>query len=137
MKKEIRVAVGVVYRQRNTEVEILIAKRHQNQHQGGLWEFPGGKIEQGESCLGALKRELLEEVNIVIHNAEPLTIIKHDYGDKQVSLETMISDNYEGIAEGLEGQIVKWVHIAELNNYAFPDANRAIISTLFNKIACR
>ncbi len=136
MKKEIRVAVGVVYRQVNEEVEILIAKRHQNQHQGGLWEFPGGKIEDGESCLEALKREFLEEVNISINNAELLVNIKHDYGDKLVILETMISDDYQGIAEGLEGQTVKWVNKLELNNFNFPEANQVIIEQIDKRLCC-
>ncbi len=134
MKKEIRVAVGVVYRQVNKEVEILIAKRHQNQHQGGLWEFPGGKIEQGESCLEALKREFLEEVNITIKNAKELINIVHDYGDKVVVLETMLTNDFSGTAKGVEGQEVKWIYITELNNYSFPDANKTIVGTLFNKI---
>ncbi len=130
MKKEIRVAVGVVYRQQGEQIEILIAKRHQNQHQGGLWEFPGGKIEDGESCLEALKREFLEEVNVSINNAETLVDIKHDYGDKVVVLETMLTNDYTGLERGLEGQEVKWVSMYQLKNLDFPVANKAIIEAI-------
>ncbi len=130
MKKEIRVAVGVVYRHINTEIEILIAKRQQHQHQGGLWEFPGGKIEGGECCLDALKREFLEEVNITIISAEELINIVYDYGDKVVVLETMLTNDYEGLECGVEGQEVKWVSMSELKNLSFPEANKAIIEAI-------
>ena len=135
MKKQVHVAVGVVYRKSENQTQILIAKRHIDQHQGGLWEFPGGKVETGESCLCALQREFLEEVNIAILDAKPLIDLHHDYQDKSVRLETLITDSFNGEAKGLEGQEVRWVDINELDNYAFPQANIAILGAL-KKVIC-
>ena len=127
MAKRVHVAVGVV---KNSEGKILIAKRAVTAHQCGLWEFPGGKVEQGELVLDALKREFKEEVNITIQTAEPLMTIEHDYGDKVVLLDIWQCSNFLGAAKGLEGQVVRWVSIAELSIYQFPEANQAIIKTL-------
>ena len=81
-KKVVEVAVGVIKR----DEHIFITKRDESQHQGGLWEFPGGKIEAGESVTEALARELREEVNIDVHSSQSLLDIEHDYGDKCVKL---------------------------------------------------
>ena len=126
-KKIIRVAVGVV---ENTDGEILIAKRPAHLHQGDLWEFPGGKIEENETCFDALVREFQEEVNIRIQSGQPLMEVTHDYGDKQVNLEVMTSQDFSGEAEGLEGQEVKWVTKVDLKNYTFPEANTAILEKI-------
>lgn len=127
MTKLVHVAVGVI---KNTNNQILIAKRADDAHQGGLWEFPGGKIENGESVLDALKREFKEEVDININDAEPLMEIKHDYGDKAVLLDIYLSKDFSGIATGVEGQIIEWVGIDKLDSYSFPEANKAIIKKL-------
>lgn len=127
MTKLVHVAVGVI---KNQDGQILIAKRAADAHQGGLWEFPGGKVELGESVLDALKREFAEEVKLNIHNATALMEIKHDYKDKSVLLDIWLSDDFSGIAEGAEGQQIKWVDVNELNDYAFPEANKAIVSKL-------
>jgi len=127
MAKRVHVAVGVI---KNSRGEILIAKRAADAHQGGLWEFPGGKVEQGETVLDALKREFKEEVNITIESAEPLMKIEHNYGDKIVLLDIWRCEHFLGEAKGLEGQVVRWVSIAELSDYQFPEANQAIIKTL-------
>lgn len=125
------VAVGVVKKDKS----LFICKRKSNQHQGGLWEFPGGKVEQGESVYDALKRELLEEIGITIHNSSPLMLIEHDYGDKCVKLDVHIVSNFSGQAYGAEDQINQWVTINELDNYNFPDANVAIIEKIKAKYA--
>jgi 8-oxo-dGTP diphosphatase len=133
--KIIHVAVGVVI---NEEGQILIAKRAHNQHQGGLWEFPGGKVEPDESVFDALVREFAEEVDLRILNAVPLQQIKHDYGDKHVFLDVWLSRQpsassnsscvaYEGQARGKENQKIAWVNIADLESYSFPEANKEII----------
>jgi mutator protein MutT len=71
----------------NTAAEILLTRRHQHSHQGGLWEFPGGKLEANEDLADALRRELLEELAIDVLAHQPLMQIEHDYGDKQVLLD--------------------------------------------------
>ena len=95
----INVAVGVIKKNNN----VFICKRADEQHQGGLWEFPGGKVEQGETTFAALVREFQEEVNITIKQAEPLIEINHDYGDKQVLLDVWISSVFSGQAKSNEG----------------------------------
>lgn len=125
-KKVVDVAVGVIKRADS----IFITKRDESQHQGGLWEFPGGKIETGESVFEALKRELKEEVGIDIVSSQPLLDIEHDYGDKCVKLHIHIVDAFTGEASGLEGQASQWVKIDQLQQWSFPAANTPIIEKL-------
>ena len=125
--KKVHVAVGVLI---NTDGHILLAKRSAHQHQGNLWEFPGGKVESGESILGALIREFQEEVNVTIKSAEPLIEISHDYGDKEVLLDVWLSAEFTGEAKGNENQRIEWVAVNKLSSYDFPEANKAIIEKL-------
>lgn len=125
--KFIHVAAGVV---ENARGEILIAKRPDHLHQGGLWEFPGGKLKAGESVFSALQRELLEEVNLTIESAEPLIQIPWHYPDKSVMLEVLRISAYSGEAEGCEGQVIKWIKPEKLEQYNFPAANQAILTAL-------
>ncbi|MCK9638163.1 MAG: Nudix family hydrolase [Methylobacter tundripaludum] len=121
----LQVAVGVV---KNPEGKILISLRHADLHQGGLWEFPGGKIEEFETAEQALARELKEEINITVTTAIPLITIKHQYPDRLVQLNVFLVEQFSGEAKSLEGQLFKWVTPAELEHYAFPAANRPIIT---------
>ena len=125
-KKVVHVAVGVIYK----DQQLFICKRPDDKHQGGLWEFPGGKVEQGESVFVALQRELLEEVNLTVNGSEELMVIKHDYGDKCVRLDVHIVDDFTGTAHGAEGQQGKWVALNELDDYSFPAANVEIIEKI-------
>ena len=124
--KIVHVAVGVIKKNN----AIFICKRADEQHQGGLWEFPGGKVEAGESVFAALKRELSEEVGITIHSSSQLMVIEHDYGDKCVKLDIHVVSNFSGEAHGAEGQPSEWVAINELSNYEFPAANAEIIEKI-------
>jgi len=123
--KPLHVAVGVIT---NPRGEVLIAKRHRHQHQGGLWEFPGGKVEKGECVLDALRRELKEELDITVEAASPLIKITHFYPDRRVLLDVWRVDRFRGKAFGREGQSVVWVCDNRLQDYAFPQANRPIIA---------
>ena len=125
--KPVHVAVGVIL---NAAGEVLIAQRSQAQHQGGLWEFPGGKVEAGESIQGALMRELREELGIDVHSSRPLITIPHEYKDKRVLLDVHLVDNFSGEPLGLEGQPVLWVSKCRLAFYEFPAANKPIISAI-------
>lgn len=123
----VHVAVGVIL---NDQGKILIAKRPDKVHQGGLWEFPGGKVEQGESLFDALKRELHEELAIDITATDPLIKIRHDYGDKIVLLDVHKVTHFTGNARGNEGQPILWVAPESLHDYEFPAANRLIITAI-------
>ena len=123
----IHVVVGVI---KNSNNQVLIARRPQHVHQGGLWEFPGGKIESNENVEQALQRELHEELAIDISEFYPLRKIRHDYPDKSVLLDVYTIESFTGEPHGREGQPVQWVNIKELDEYEFPKANEAIIRML-------
>lgn len=120
----VHVAVGVI---KNKDNEVLISKRADHVHQGGLWEFPGGKIETGEKVVDALTRELKEELGITCEKIQPLSEIEFDYGDKKVCLHTRIVKEFSGSASGCEGQKVQWVNLKSLDDYSFPEANITIL----------
>lgn len=107
---------------------MLIARRAEHLHQGGLWEFPGGKVEEGESVRAALERELQEELGIRVSRARPLLKVSHDYPDKQVLLDVWEVSAFSGEAHGVEGQPLAWVSPRQLPDYAFPAANQPIIA---------
>ncbi len=97
MNKVVKVAVGVIIGLNdNNETRYFLTKRLDEAHQGGKWEFPGGKVENNETIAQALARELKEEINIDILSCIPLITINHDYKDKSVCLEVFIVDNYTG-----------------------------------------
>lgn len=125
--KVVQVAVGVVL---DGNGRVLVALRPASAHQGGLWEFPGGKCEPGESVEQALQRELLEETGIEVRQQTPLCVIRHDYGDKQVLLDVRQVTAFDGSPSGREGQPLKWAEIAALDPAEFPAANRAIVRRL-------
>jgi len=123
--KYLHVAVGVI---KDNSGNILISLRHDKAHQGGLWEFPGGKVEVGESVKKALKRELQEELDIKVKELSPLIQIKHQYTDLNVLLDVWTVTDFSGQAKGCEGQEIKWVKHHELSDYDFPEANIPIIT---------
>ena len=127
MTKRIHVAVGIIL---NTDGQILLAKRPEHLHQGGKWEFPGGKVEQNETVTQALIRELKEEVALNVHSSEPFMALSYDYPDKQVLLDIHTVSNFTGEAQGLEGQQIVWVDKHELTHYDFPDAKKPILAKL-------
>ena len=131
--KRIHVVAAVIYAARSTS-QVLIAKRPQSKHMGGFWEFPGGKLEHGESPLQAIQREILEELAIDVTSAEPLMQLSHDYTDKQVMLDIWQVTGFEGQARGVEGQECRWVSVVDIvadnSEYQFPAANQAILERL-------
>lgn len=125
MTKRVHVVAAVI---RNAQQEILLALRPSDKHMGGLWEFPGGKCEAGESPQQALARELHEELGIVIESPQPLIQVRHDYPDLHVLLDVYEVSSFTGQAHGAEGQEVRWVASAALADYQFPAANRTIVT---------
>ena len=125
--KPLHVVAGVVY---NSQGEILLARRPVHTHQGGLWEFPGGKCQTGEAVEQALARELEEELGIVVQQARPLIRISHAYPDKKVLLDVWHVEQWRGQAYGREGQTVQWCRPNSLKNKQFPAANHPIITAV-------
>lgn len=109
---------------------ILIAKRPDHVHQGGLWEFPGGKLEPGETPEQGLSRELAEELGIQVYRSRPLIRVRHDYGDRVVLLDVHRVESYSGTPSGCEGQPLDWQHPDAMRVEQFPAADRPIINAL-------
>jgi 8-oxo-dGTP diphosphatase len=123
----LHVVVAVI---RDKNNQILIAQRAIKKHQGGKWEFPGGKVEKDESAQQTLTRELDEELGIQISLISSLIQIHHDYSDFVVFLDVYEVREWQGKAYGKEGQPIRWVDIETLQHYAFPVANESILEAL-------
>lgn len=123
-----KVAVAIIF---NENKEILITQRALSNSHGGLWEFPGGKLEADELPAHALIREIKEEVGIHVISYQFLGEIRHDYNGKQVELLIFLVEQYKGIAQPNETQLdLRWVRLSELTNYEFPAANLHIIDLI-------
>jgi len=123
-----KVAVAVIVDEKQ---RILITQRPLHASHGGLWEFPGGKLESDETAEQALCREVQEEVGLTLLNWNLLTKITHHYPNKSVELIVFYINQFEGIAFCREGQLnMKWVEANQLNPTDFPEANQAILDLL-------
>ena len=120
------IAAGVIWH----DERILIARRPPRGLLGGLWEFPGGKRESGESLEGCLVREVREELGIEIEVDELLTTVKHAYTHFRITLHAYRCHYLSGEPQNIGSTAWRWVLPEELDDYAFPAANRAIIETL-------
>lgn len=126
MNERIQVAVGVLRK----EKQVLLARRQAHQDLAGLWEFPGGKIEAGETPEAALTREFSEEVGVATRNWQPLIQIPWDYEKVSVLLNVYETEQFDGEPHGAEGQTVQWTPVPELEAQAFPEANRGLVTAL-------
>jgi len=128
----VHVAVGIVA---GADGAVLITRRPDHVHQGGLWEFPGGKVEHGESVIAALGRELREELGIAVRAAEPLLQTGHAYpDDRRVLLDVWRVTDFEGEPHGREGQPLVWASPGEMGQYTFPAADAPIIAVLLGEV---
>jgi 8-oxo-dGTP diphosphatase len=123
----VTVAVGILI---DDAGRVLVTRRAPGTHQGGLWEFPGGKVEVEETLLEALARELREELGVLVETTEALMVLEHDYGDKQVRLDVHRVTRWSGEPRGLEGQPLAWQRPEQLRDWAFPAANQPILQRL-------
>jgi 8-oxo-dGTP diphosphatase len=127
-KETVHVAVGIVLK----GGKVFLTKRAEDVHLGGKWEFPGGKVEAGETVEQALYRELVEEIGIEVNCSTPFMHIEHDYPKVNVHLDFIRVDDFEGTPWGCEGQLSKWFDIGELASVDFPEANKAVVEKLLS-----
>jgi mutator protein MutT len=122
-----RIGVAIIWDQSGL---ILIAKRKAGGTMGGLWEFPGGKIEPGETVSECIVREIQEELAIEITVGDLAISIEHTYPQFQITLIAHHCQHISGIPQPIESDEVRWVNVADLHQYQFPAANLEIIDTI-------
>lgn len=127
LESPLQVAVAVI---EDVRGRILLAQRPAKGHLAGLWEFPGGKLEPGETLAQALHREVWEELGLRVLAHRPLIRIRHDYGEKRVLLDAHRVTAWEGVPRGLEGQPLAWVTPEQLSGYPLPPADRPIVNAI-------
>ncbi|MEM9105798.1 MAG: 8-oxo-dGTP diphosphatase MutT [Pseudomonadota bacterium] len=118
----------------DTDGRVLIAQRPEGKSMAGLWEFPGGKVEAGETPEETVIRELEEELGITTKTdcLAPLTFASHAYEDFHLLMPLFVCRRYWGQARSREGQTLKWVRPRELRNYAMPAADEPLVPYLID-----
>ncbi|MDI7864262.1 8-oxo-dGTP diphosphatase MutT [Rhizobiaceae bacterium n13] len=116
----------------DTDGRILLAQRPEGKNLAGLWEFPGGKVEEGETPEETVVRELYEELGITtrIPCLAPLTFASHTYETFHLLMPLFVCRRFDGIAQGREGQAIKWVRPQALRDYPMPPADEPLIPFL-------
>lgn len=113
---------------------VLLAQRPQGKQLAGLWEFPGGKVEPGETPEQCLIRELHEEIGIEteIPCLAPLTFASHSYDDFHLLMPLFVCRRFHGIAQPKEGQALKWVRPRQMRDFPMPPADAPLIQFLID-----
>lgn len=124
---ELHVAAGVIG---DGDGRVLIAQRPPGSHLAGAWEFPGGKVAEGETVRAALGRELREELGIEVRVAEPLVCYRHAYPERTVLLDVWSVIDYDGEPRALEGQPLRWESLDRLLDIGLLEADRPIVEAL-------
>ncbi|HTV88100.1 MAG TPA: (deoxy)nucleoside triphosphate pyrophosphohydrolase [Stellaceae bacterium] len=111
---------------------VLLAERPAGKHLAGLWEFPGGKVQPGETPELALVRELAEELGIDVHESclAPFTFASHPYADFHLLMPLYVCRKWSGIVIAREGQRLAWVRPARLGDYPMPPADKPLVAML-------
>jgi A/G-specific adenine glycosylase len=117
----------------NEQGQILIDRRRPEGLLGGLWEFPGGKIEPGETVEECIKREIQEELGIDIAVGDRLITIDHAYSHFRVTLTVHHCRHLAGVPQPIESDEIRWVTLDEIDQFPFPKANTQIIAALRNQ----
>jgi mutator protein MutT len=128
--KHLDVAIAIVFHRR----KVLITRRKPGGVLGGYWEFPGGKLEPGESLEDCVRRELLEELAIRVQPVMSFTPIHHSYTDRQVTLHPFLCTHESGELQLLACDELRWVEPAELRSIEFPEANRQLVEDLVHHL---
>jgi mutator protein MutT len=126
--KVVDVGLGIVVR----AGQILICRRRSNGSFGGYWEFPGGKIEPGESPAECIRRELREELDIEVTPLRGLNVIEHDYPKARVRLHPFLCRHDAGEPMAISAAEFLWVSPPALGDFRFPEGNRALVQSLAN-----
>lgn len=124
----IQVAAALIVR----EGRYLIARRKAGVHLGGLWEFPGGKREPGESLEDCLRREIREELGVEITGLVPFQVLRHDYPEKSVEMHFFRCSILEGPVRALGCADLRWVTPGEFAQFEFPPADSTLLEALKN-----
>ena len=120
------IALAIVVR----DGTVLVAKRAEGAHLPGAWEFPGGKVEDGEEPLAAALRELREETGLEAEGAESLLVFVHDYPDRRLRFHAFLVNAATGEVATDGGRAWSWAAVATLGELDMPEANRAILRAL-------
>lgn len=129
--RAVQVAAGLICQ----DGRYLIARRKANVHLGGLWEFPGGRCESGESLEECLRRELREELAIVISRPVPFQTIRYEYPEKTVELHFFRCAIVEGQASAVDCAEIRWVEPHEFASFEFPPADQPVVDALLHEAA--
>ena len=131
--KRIHIVAGIIFNQDKSQV--FITKRPDDKHKGGFWEFPGGKVEEGETIEQAMTRELDEEIGIKVTEQSLFENLEFDYTDKSLKFDFILVTDFEEQPYGKEGQQGEWVRLESLNQYAFPEANVPILERVVKEFS--
>ena len=120
----------------DSENRVLLATRPKGKSMAGLWEFPGGKVDKGETPEFALARELAEELNIETRECcfAPLGFASHSYDDFHLMMPLYVCRMWKGTPEPVEGQELKWVHPNDLAQYDMPEADIPLIYQIQDRL---
>jgi 8-oxo-dGTP diphosphatase len=129
----IHVVAGIIW-QRDLRQRFLIAQRQKGKHLEGYWEFPGGKLEAGETPWQALQRELEEEVNIVPIRARPFLQVYYRYPERNILLDAWEIEEYRGEVAPLEQQLLCWIVVSQAEQYRLPPADIPIIAAIKKRL---
>ncbi|GAL13009.1 mutator mutT protein [Vibrio astriarenae] len=131
--KRVHIVAGIILSADKRQV--YITKRPSDKHKGGFWEFPGGKVEDGEAIEQAMSRELFEEIGIEVTKQSHYQHLEFDYTDKSLKFDFICIEAFQHQPFGKEGQQGKWVDIRQLPEYAFPEANVPILERVVKEFA--